>query len=56
VLDVVLVVYVDDVADELGNSTGTGGRDELSAVWITAHTNSAISRTAATPPAITTDC
>jgi len=41
VLDVELVVYVDDVADDGANSTGSGGLDDLLAVWITAHTSSA---------------
>ena len=41
VLDVELVVYVDDVADDGANSTGSGGLDDLLAVWITAHTSRA---------------
>jgi hypothetical protein len=56
VLDVDDVVYVDDVADEGGRSTGSGGRDELLAVWITAHTRMANSSTPAAPAATITGC
>ena len=42
-LDVDSVVYVDDVADDGGKSTGSGGLVDLLAVWITAHTNNASS-------------
>ena len=51
-----VVVYVDEVADEDGYSTGPGGLDDLLAVWITPHTSSASRTTAATPPATTTEC
>jgi hypothetical protein len=54
VLDVDFVVYVDDVADDEGNSTGSGGPEELSAVRTTAHTSSASSTTPATPAATIT--
>jgi hypothetical protein len=56
VLDVELVVYVDDVADDGANSTGSGGLDELLAVWITAHTSNANSTSPATPAATMTGC
>jgi hypothetical protein len=56
VLDVEDVVYVDDVAEDDGKSTGPGGLDDSSAVFITAHTSNANKTTAATPPAITSCC
>jgi hypothetical protein len=56
VLDVELVVYVDEVAEDRANSTGSGGADDLSAVWITAHTSSANSTSPATPAATITGC
>jgi hypothetical protein len=56
VLDDELVVYVDEVADDVGTSTGPGGLDELFAVWITAQNRIANSTTPATPAATITDC
>jgi len=56
VVDDELVVYVDDVSDDGGRSVGSGGRDELSAVRITAHTRIARSTTPATPAATITGC
>jgi len=56
VLDDELVVYVDEVADDAGKSTGPGGLDELSAVWITAQTRIANSTSPATPAATITGC
>jgi hypothetical protein len=56
VLDVELVTYVDDVADDGANSTGAGGPDESSAVRITAHTSSASRAAPATPAATITGC
>jgi hypothetical protein len=56
VLDVDPVVYVDEVADEGEMSTGSGGGDELPAVWTTAHTSNANSTTAATPAATISGC
>ena len=55
-VDVELVVYVDDVADDGANSTGSGGPDELSAVRNTAHTSTANRTTPATPAATITGC
>jgi hypothetical protein len=56
VVDDELVVYVDEVSDEGGRSVGSGGRDELSAVRITAHTSIVRSTTPATPAATITGC
>jgi hypothetical protein len=56
VLDVDSVVYVEDVADDGENSPGSGGVDDLLAVWITAHTSSANSTSPATPAATITGC
>ena len=55
-LEVDDVVYVEDVADDVGNSVGSGGRDDLSAVFITAHTSSANNSSAATPAASISGC
>jgi len=56
VLDDELVVYVDEVADDVGKSTGPGGLDELSAVLITAQMRITNSTTPATPAATITGC
>jgi hypothetical protein len=55
-VDVELVVYVDEVSEDVGTSTGSGGLDELSAVWINAHTRIANSTTPATPAPTITGC